>query len=226
MEDKFIVLHHSMIRRTDLTMQEKIIYLEILNLSSLEKGCIASNSHFEKSFGISKKSVSNTISSLIKKGFIESEISNRNHTRVLSIKNGQVSTKDGYPSTKDGETKENKQSNKQSNKSTSLLDEYLESDNSCTELTKNKVQEFIGYRKKIKKPIKTIAPITAYIKTLRELVHEGVDIDEAIALMKESEWQTLKVDYLPKEMFKKSAVDNIKLTNGVNMSKFEKYNKG
>lgn len=112
MSEKFIVLTHSMIRDESLTMQEKIIYLEILNLSSLEKGCIASNEHFEKSFGINKKSVSNSISSLIKKGYIESEIRDRNHTRILSIKNGGVSIKDG-------ESKENKTVN------TISCDEYL-----------------------------------------------------------------------------------------------------
>ncbi len=111
-KDKFIVLTHEMIRDDSMTMQEKIIYLEILNLSSLDKGCIASNSHFEKCFGISKKSVSNTISSLVQKGFIEVDLKDRNHTRTLSIKNGQVSIKNGQVSIKNGETKENKTDNK------------------------------------------------------------------------------------------------------------------
>jgi hypothetical protein len=116
MTDKFISLSHSMIRRKDLTMQEKIVYLEILNLSSLDKGCIASNKHFEVSFGISKKSVSNTISSLVSKGFITSKLTDRNNTRVLSIKDGGVSIKDGGVSIKDGESKENKQVNIKFNK--------------------------------------------------------------------------------------------------------------
>ena len=100
MNEKYITLTHSMIRDESMTMQEKIIYLEILNLSSLDKGCIASNNHFEKCFGISKKSVSNTIANLVKKGLISSELQDRNYTRILSIKNGQVSIKSG-------ETKEN-----------------------------------------------------------------------------------------------------------------------
>lgn len=112
MQEKFIVLTHDMIRDNSLTMQEKIVYLEIVNLSSLDKGCIASNNHFEQCFGISKKSVSNTISSLIKKGLVESKITDRNHTRILSIKDGGVSTKNGQVSIKDGETKENKTNNK------------------------------------------------------------------------------------------------------------------
>lgn len=135
-KDKFIVLTHEMIRDTSMTMQEKIIYLEILNLSSLDKGCIASNSHFEKCFGISKKSVSNTISSLVQKGFIEVELKDRNHTRILSIKNGQVSIKDG-------ESKENKTIN------TSSYDEYLNLWNDfATRNNKSKVAKLSDSRKK------------------------------------------------------------------------------
>ena len=33
------------------TMQEKLILVEINQLSMLDKGCIASNNHFEKCFG-------------------------------------------------------------------------------------------------------------------------------------------------------------------------------
>jgi len=124
MKDKFIVLTHEFIRDNSLTMNEKIVYLEILNLSSLEKGCIASNSHFEKSFGISKKSVSNTISSLVKKGFIESKLSDRNHTRILSIKNGHLSTNYGQLSTKNGETKDNKTTNKTINTDSGIIERF------------------------------------------------------------------------------------------------------
>ena len=94
---------------------------------------------------------------------------------------------------------DNKPDNKPDKRVSSILDEYLQSDNSCTELTKNKAIDFIDYRKKIKKPLKTIAPLTAYIKTLRELIHEDVNIDEAIAMMKEREWQTLKAEYILKD---------------------------
>ena len=95
MKDKFIMLSHSMIRDKNLTMQEKIFLMEIVNLTSTEVGCVASNEHFEKCFGVSKKSASNTINSLVKKGYIDSKISDRNHKRILSIKDGGVSTKDG-----------------------------------------------------------------------------------------------------------------------------------
>lgn len=135
MKDKFIVLTHEMIRDNSMTMQEKIIYLEILNLSSLDKGCTASNSHFEKCFGISKKSVSNTISSLVQKGFIEVELKDRNHTRILSIKNGQVSIKDG-------ESKENKTNNINYDEFLNLWNEF------ATKNKKPKVAKLSDSRKK------------------------------------------------------------------------------
>jgi len=194
MEDKFIVLQHSMIRRTDLTMQEKIVYLEILSLSSLEKGCIASNNHFELSFGISKKSVSNTISSLIKKGFIVSELTNRNHKRVLSIKSGGVSTKDGQVSIKSGETKETITSNKTINNN-SLFSKYVES----KETTKNEealILDYLVYRKQLKKQIKTLAPLKAYYKIILDLHTKGYHVKACIELMKEKEWMTLSEEWI------------------------------
>tara|TARA_R110000823_G_scaffold314308_2_gene443246 strand:- start:2 stop:646 length:645 start_codon:yes stop_codon:yes gene_type:complete len=202
MEDKFIVLNHSMIRRKDLTMQEKIVYIEILNLSSLEKGCIASNSHFERCFDISKKSVSNTISSLIKKGIIESKITNRNHSRVLSIKDGQVSTEDGQASIKHGESKENILINKTVNNAPThksnnnkLYNEYLAS----KETTKNEeslILDYLAYRKDIKKVITTIRPLNTYYKVILELHNKGYDIKKCIDLMKNNEWQTIKEEYI------------------------------
>ena len=168
MEDKFIVLKHSMIRRTDLTMQEKIVYLEILSLSSLEKGCIASNNHFELSFGISKKSVSNTISSLIKKGFIESELTNRNHKRVLSIKDGGLSTKDGQVSIKSVETKENKTSNRTNNNKNKQKDSLDLKVLENFVLEKN-VLEFIQHRKEKKKPLTQLAFDKFFNKVLKYL---------------------------------------------------------
>lgn len=138
MTDKHIVLSHSMIRDTSMTMQEKIIYLEILNLSSLEKGCIASNNHFEKCFGISKKSVSNTIASLIKKDLITSELRDRNHTRILSIKNGQVSIKSG-------ETKENITDNTTSTDYEAFLSLWNEF---ATKVNKPKIAKLTDSRKK------------------------------------------------------------------------------
>ena len=49
-------------------MQEKLILIEINQLSMLDKGCVASNNHFAEIFKIKKESVSRSLSSLEQKG--------------------------------------------------------------------------------------------------------------------------------------------------------------
>ena len=188
MEDKYIVLTHSMIRRKDMTMQEKIFYIEILNLSSLERGCIASNGHFEKSFGVSKKSASNTIASLVKKGFIISEITNRNHLRILSIKDGQVYTKDGQVSIKSGESKENITINKTINKTINIKNKQKETSTPKKTLDielienhtyKDQVLEFVEHRKDIKKPFTQLA-FKKFVNLVDDSVTKNYDVAEMI----------------------------------------------
>jgi hypothetical protein len=115
-------------------MRDKLILTEIYNLSSLEKGCIASNKHFEILLGFSTKSVSNAISDLVKRGILEIKLSDRNNTRIikiidnstldlLSTKSGGVSTKSGGVSTKSGESKENNTINNTVNKYKGFLQE-------------------------------------------------------------------------------------------------------
>ena len=115
----------------DLTMQEKLIFMEISQLEMLDKGCIASNRHFAELLDISTKSASNTISGLVKKGYIKTKIKNgsRNHEReIFTIHH----TMDTYPqimdtpSIKDGETKENKTINNTASEDTATFkDEFI-----------------------------------------------------------------------------------------------------
>ena len=69
--------------------------------------------------------------------------------------------------------------------------------------TETAIIDFIDYRKQIKSPIKTIAPIKLYIKTLRELQKLGYKIQEVIDLQKSKEWQSIKVEWVVKELGKK-----------------------
>ena len=113
MATKGIWIPVEILRDHSLTMQEKLILMEIHQLTELDNNqCYASNEHFSKMLDISKKSVSNTISNLVKKGRIGVELSDRNHKRLLSIKDGHLSIKDGHLSIKDGESKDNKTINK------------------------------------------------------------------------------------------------------------------
>ena len=69
------------------TMQEKLLLIEINQLSMLDKGCIASNNHFAETFKVKKESISRSLSSLEQKGYITTEIKagSRNHDRTITI---------------------------------------------------------------------------------------------------------------------------------------------
>jgi len=100
---------------SDLTYREMIVLSEIVNLSQNRK-CTASNDYFSKTLNISKKNVSNVISSLQKKGYltVEIETGTRNKKREISIhkKWTEYPQKVDGVSTKSGESKEiNKEEN-------------------------------------------------------------------------------------------------------------------
>ena len=165
---------------SDLTYREMIVLAELVNLSQGRK-CTASNEYLSNTLKISKKNVSNVISSLQDKGYINSEIESgsRNKHRIIivndkqnkcpqkvdrvSTKNGQVSTNRGRVSTKSGESKEkNKEINKENNINPSLspLSQKQKNQNKKkTETTSKQIypaplREWINYRKEIKKPLK------------------------------------------------------------------------
>jgi len=125
--NKFITMTTDFIRCDKTSMREKLILTEIYNLSSLEKGCIASNKHFEILLGFSTKSVSNAISDLVKRGILEIKLSDRNNTRIIKIIDNStldlLSTKSGGVSTKSGESKENNTINNTVNKYKGFLQE-------------------------------------------------------------------------------------------------------
>lgn len=87
MSERFVTLDWEFIRDKGTTMQEKLVLAEIESLSSLEKGCIASNEHFGQLLGIQKQNASKLINSLKEKGYISVEIvkGSRNHDRKISI---------------------------------------------------------------------------------------------------------------------------------------------
>ena len=55
----------------DMTLQEKVFYVEICSLDN-ENGCFANNEYFSEFFGVSKVRVSEVINSLVRKGYISS----------------------------------------------------------------------------------------------------------------------------------------------------------
>ncbi len=68
----------------ELSLQEKVFLVEINSLDN-EDGCFANNEYFSKFFGLSKVRVSEVIGSLIKKGFVKSEIDQeKGNKRILN----------------------------------------------------------------------------------------------------------------------------------------------
>lgn len=109
------------------TMQEKLLLVEITQLSMLDKGCIASNNHFAELLQVKKESISRSISSLENKGYISTKIKDgsRNHERIITINKMLFSINKMLfdpkqnvidPLTNCLETKENKTINKTINK--------------------------------------------------------------------------------------------------------------
>lgn len=121
MKHKGIWMPIEVLQNKELTMQEKFVLMEIIQLTQLDLGCIANNSHFADLLQVSNKSISNTISHLVGKGYIKTEIEpgTRNHKRTITTIHPTMVY---YPqkmdtlSMKDGETKDNKTINKTNNK--------------------------------------------------------------------------------------------------------------
>ena len=131
------------------TFQEKLILMEINQLSMLDEGCIASNSHFATLFKIKKEAVSRSINSLQEKGYISIEIidGSRNHKRIVNINKLLF----GYEQNVNGvltnclETKDNKTINKTINKTKEIiLPDWLD---------KEVWNKWVSFRKEIKKKL-------------------------------------------------------------------------
>ena len=80
----------------DLSLLEKVMLIEIDSLDN-ENGCYASNDYFADFFGLSKGRISKVINSLVKRGFVSSELKYKKGTcivekRVLKISRWYRST--------------------------------------------------------------------------------------------------------------------------------------
>ena len=68
---------------TKLTADEKLLYGEITCLANKTGECWASNQYFADLYGVSKQTISNTISLLIKYGYITSELIYKEDTKEV-----------------------------------------------------------------------------------------------------------------------------------------------
>lgn len=86
-KDTFVALPIKVLYDKNTTMNEKLILMEAYQLSSLGKGCIATNGHFSKKLCIPVKSVSRLVNTLKEKGYFNVEITagSRNHERKIEV---------------------------------------------------------------------------------------------------------------------------------------------
>lgn len=66
------------------------------------------------------------------------------------------------------------------------------------------VADFVNYRNKIKKPLKTERPLKMFIQELIKIKDAGYDIKQSIEIMKNCEWQTLNIEWIAKKIPKQA----------------------
>ena len=201
MATKFITVSIEIMHDNNLTPNQKFILAEIQQLSSLEKGCIASNRHFSELIGITTMGVSKAINDLADKGYItiDNAQTKRNFGRVITINSGKSDINSGKSDINSGlESKENKTINKTKNISIDIVSSFFDENRDIKKDDKSIkiMSDFVTYRKKIKKPIKTTANLKLYYNKLKELHIDGFDIDKCIEEMKTREWQMIDKEYL------------------------------
>lgn len=197
MATRFITVPIEIMHDKKLSPNQKFILSEIMQLSELDKGCFASNKHFSELIGITTMGVSKALHDLEEKGYIKIDNSQtkRNFGRTITINSGKSPINSGL------ESKGNKTNNK-TEYIHPLLVAYMEVDVDITDKGKKEILEFIEYRNKIKKSIKTIKPIKAYIKVIRELLNDGYKLEDIKELMQQKEWQSIEAEWVRKAIKK------------------------
>ena len=202
------------------TMQEKLLLIEINQLSMLDKGCIASNNHFAETFKVKKESISRRLSSLEQKGYISTEIKagSRNHDRTITINKMLFYYEQNViaPLTNCLETKENKTINKTKNISIDIVSSFFDENIDIKKDDKSIkiMSDFVTYRKQIKKPIKTTGNLKLYYNKLKELHLDGYDISKCIDEMKLREWQIVDKKFVKDRDYLKVSNSNYGIFGG------------
>ena len=227
----------------NLKPMEKIMYSELTALSSKNGYCNATNSYFAELYEVSKNTVSLWINDLEKAGYIKIkliyEVGTKNiKERKIYIADPITKNNDTYhekevdPITKNNDTPitKNREDNNTSINNTSRI---LKEKNKKKEKSKNEVEiyinnldldddykqllfKYVEYRKSIKKQIKTIVPIQKIIKDFPNYFN----LDEAINIAMEKEWQGLEPEWITKYKLSKTNNTNNKLAQSKDTSEF------
>lgn len=92
------------------------------------------------------------------------------------------------------------QSTKNKNNTDAILLSQFVRDTNAGDIATELASWFILYRKTIKKPIKTISPLVNLIMVMRECINYGYKIEEVKDLIKIKEWQSIKLEWVKKEL--------------------------
>lgn len=183
----------------------KLMYGEITALCNQEGYCWASNAYFTELYNVSEVSVSKWINSLAKAEFLTIEISQEQGNKRLiylcevinkSLRGHKEKLKTPH---KEKFIHNNKAINNKINTDAALISQFKEETN-AGEVAIKLMAWFIAYRKRIKKPIKTIAPMKLLITEMRKCINSGYKIEAMQELMEAKEWQSIKLEWVQKEL--------------------------
>ncbi len=106
--------------------------------------------------------------------------------------------------------------------SPTLIEQYKEKYETTDSFIKI-LEDFIAYRKTIKKPIRTTQGLRAFAKNLKDIQSKGFSISVAIETMKDNEWHTVKPSYLENTQ-KQQTHGGHKTKSEKRKEMFDKYN--
>ena len=201
----------------NLKPMEKIMYSELTALSNKNGYCNATNSYFAELYEVGKNTVSLWISDLEKAGYIKTKLIYETGTKIIKERRIYISdpitkNNDTYhekevdPITKNDDTPitKNREDNntsinntriilKENKKEKPELIDFITSQGISKEY-EDKLLEFLEYRKKIKKPIKTVRAINCILNEFKNTgeKHAISCIDFAM----DREYIGVKADYI------------------------------
>ena len=212
----------------NLKPMEKIMYSELTALSNKNGYCNATNSYFAELYEVSKNTVSLWVSDLEKAGYIKTKLIYEAGTknikeRRIYIANPITKNNDTYhekkvdPITKNNDTPitKNREDNntsinntriilKENKKEKPELIDFITSQGISKEY-EDKLLEFLEYRKKIKKPIKTVRAINCILNEFKNTgeKHAISCIDFAM----DREYIGVKADYIKISKAQKAEIE-------------------
>lgn len=213
----------------NLKPMEKIMYSELTALSNKNGYCNATNSYFADLYEVSKNTVSLWIGDLEKAGYIKTKLIYESGTknikeRRIYIADPITKNDDTYhekevdPITKNDDTpitKNREDNNTSINNTRLILKEkykkekpeliYFIASQGISKEYEEKLLEFLEYRRKIKKPIKTIRAINCILNEFRNTgeKHAISCIDFAM----DREYIGVKADYIKISKAQKAEVE-------------------